>query len=398
VVVRIGHDWRPGSAVPDYRFTLGGGTGPGAAGTLSWLRGSAGTATLGDAVIAARPDLVLTADNPDGTQVTWPWCRSLLDVAGGEPGSAAFTLTPERYSPVAVIDGMTCFDYDGDDATTIRFGDGVFGQVPAPGTRFTVSYRTGRGAAGNVPADTITAVAPGSPQASQVLACTNPFPAAGGGDAQTVQQVRDAAPEQFRAQPLCAVRPEDYVAAAQSLPWVAQAGSVFRWTGSWLSAYTTADPAASEQVSPGQLAELTALLNRQRLAGYASYALSPRYLSVDLRVTVLAEAGQFRGDVATAVLARLRPGTDPGVPAGFFDHSRWRFGTPLQRSALAAAVQAVPGVEGVLSVEYRLRGVQAGFADMPDMVKVAPDQILRADDDPSRPEAGSVAVIAEGGR
>lgn len=402
VVVRIGHDWQPDLAVPDYRYTLGGaGPAAAAAGPLSWLSGNTGTATLGDAVIAARPDLVLTADNPDGTQVSWPWCRSLLDVAGGEQGTAAFTLTPERYSPVAVIDGMTCFDYDGDDATTIRFGDGVFGQVPVPGTRFTVSYRTGLGAAGNLPADTITAVAAGSgptSQASQVLACTNPFPAAGGGGAQTIQQVRDAAPEQFRAEPLCVVRPEDYVAAAQSLPWVAQAGSVFRWTGSWLSAYTTADPAASEQVSPGQLTELTELLNRQRLAGYASYVLSPRYLSVDLRVTVQAETGQFRGDVAAAVLARLRPGTPPGGAAGFFDHSRWRFGMPLQRSALAAAVQAVPGVEGVLSIEYRLRGVQAGFTAMPDTVTIAPDQILRADDDPSRPEAGSVAVIGVGGK
>ena len=403
VVVRIGHDWHPDSAVPDYRYTLGGGSGlasatSAAAGPVSWLPGSSGTPILGDAVISARPDLVLTADNPDGTQVTWPWCRSWLDVAGQDQGAPAFTLTPERYSPVAVIDGMSCFDYDGDDGTTIRFGDGVFGQVPAPGTRFTVSYRTGLGTAGNVPADTITAVAAGQAQASAVLACTNPFPAAGGADAQTLQQVKDAAPEQFRAQPLCVVRPEDYVAAAQALPWVAQAGSVFRWTGSWLSAYTTADPAASEQVSPGQLAELTALLNRQRLAGYASYVLSPRYLSVDLRVTVLAEPGQFRGDVAAAVLTRLRPGTPPGGTAGFFDHSRWRFGAPLQRSALAAAVQAVPGVAGVLSIDYRLRGVQAGFTTLPDTVPVAPDQILRADDDPSRPEAGSVAVIAEGGK
>jgi hypothetical protein len=71
---------------------------------------------------------------------------------------------------------------------------------------------------------------------------------------------------------------------------------------------------------------------------------------------------------------------------------------PLQRSALAAAVQAVPGVEGVLSIEYRLRGVQAGFTAMPDTVTIAPDQILRADDDPSRPEAGSVAVIGVGGK
>jgi len=66
VVVRIGHDWQPGSAVPDYRYTLGGASGPApaAAGQLSWLPGSSGTPILGDAVVSARPDLVLTTENP----------------------------------------------------------------------------------------------------------------------------------------------------------------------------------------------------------------------------------------------------------------------------------------------------------------------------------------------
>ena len=102
----------PDSAVPDYRYTLGGGSGlasatSAAAGPLSWLRGQHRHAILGDAVIPARPDLVLTADNPDGTQVTWPWCRSLAGRGGPGPGCPGVHAHPERYSPVAVIDGMT---------------------------------------------------------------------------------------------------------------------------------------------------------------------------------------------------------------------------------------------------------------------------------------------------
>ena len=65
-------------------------------------------------------------------------------------------------------------------------------------------------------------------------------------------------------------------------------------------------------------------------------------------------------------------GAPPGGPVGFFDHSQWRFGLPLQWSALAAAVQAIPGVAGVLSIDYRLRGVQADYTAMPDTVTVAP--------------------------
>ena len=76
----------------------------------------------------------------------------------------------------------------------------------SPGTVFTVVYRVGGGAAGNVPADTITNVPPGQTQAPLIMSCTNPFPATGGADAETLTQVRDRAPQKFRAQPLRVVQ------------------------------------------------------------------------------------------------------------------------------------------------------------------------------------------------
>jgi hypothetical protein len=98
------------------------------------------------------------------------------------------------------------------------------------------------------------------------------------------------------------------------------------------------------------------------------------------------------------VLAALSPGTLPGGATGFFDHSRWNFGQALEPSALLSAVQSVPGVVGVVSVQYRQRGVQPLWTALNGPVAVAPDRILRVDNDPSRPEAGSLRVIVEGGK
>ena len=75
----------------------------------------------------------------------------------------------------------------------------------------------------------------------------------------------------FRAIQYRAVRPEDYEAAAETLPWVLRAGTEFRWTGSWLTVFTTADPEGTDQTTVNEQVQLINLLNRYRLAGYESY-------------------------------------------------------------------------------------------------------------------------------
>jgi Baseplate J-like protein len=377
VVVRAAANQTPGNVLPDFRYSLG-------SGPLAWL------ATPGqdqDTSTPARPEIVLIAD---GTQ-PWEFQRWLLDA---EASDQVYTLTPEQYSPVLTSGGRTWYDYDGDGGTTIRFGNGTFGASPPPKTSFTVLYRVGGGSVGNVPAGTIVTVAPGQPQAEVVNACTNPFPASGGTDAETIAQVRVRAPQSFSADPLRVVQTADYVAAAQSLPWVQQAGTTFRWTGSWLTVLTSANPVAAEEPTIGQLTCLTELLDQRRLAGYESYVLLPRYVSIDLQITVCGQPTAFASQVQAAVLARLQPGS----PLGFFDHSQWGFGQPLESSALLAAVQSCPGVAGVIGVLYRQRGVNPDWTPLPDTLTVAADQILRIDNDPSRPDAGSLQVTVEGAK
>jgi len=398
-VVRTGANWTPQDPLPNYLYTL-------ATPQISWLPVPA-TSPDTSASVPLVPQIVLTSASPSagspaaaggaGT-LSWEWQRWLLDSA---PEDRVFTLTPERYSPVGGSGGVSWFEYDG-EGVTIRFGDGTFGLLPEPGTVFTVTYLGGGGAVGNVPADTIVTFSsdppPNAGPLPTITACTNPFAATGGADEETAQQIIDRAPQAFRAQPLRVVRPADYVAAAQSEPWVQQAGTTFRWTGSWLTAFTTANPLAAELPTLAQVEDLSDLLNRRRLAGYESYVLAPQYVSIDLRITVAAAPSDFASNVAAAVLVALAPGAVVGGGAGFFDHSRWGFGQALDPSALQAAIQRAAGVVGVVGVQYRERGVQADWAPLAGPVAVPPDRILRVDNDPSRPEAGSLSVTVAGGK
>lgn len=341
-----------------------------------------------------QPEVLLEQLPPGPTAGPWMWRKRLLDAPRF---SLSYAVDPVRYAPIAQNSDRTwSYDYDGDAGATLRFGDGDFGQIPEEGALFRVRYRVGGGVVGNVAADAIAKVEPAA--ALWISAVTNPFAAEGGADEESDEQVRRRAPQAFRARQFRAVRPSDYEDAAETLPWVQAAGAVFRWTGSWLTVFTTADPAGRGSLPVTQHVELIDLLNRYRLAGYESYAPTPRYAALDLIIQVCAKPDAFRGDVEAAVLARLGSARLSDGTLGFFHVDNFTFGVPLERSALSAAIQGSHGVAGVLSIKVRRRGFTPGHVLMPDAVQVASDEIIRVDNDPNRPEFGSVKVIVEGGK
>jgi hypothetical protein len=377
--------WGPNSdaATPNWVFRY-----PLAQAPLAWLAGA-------DPNLPPAPEIILAQTLP--TARSWLFTPSLVD-DDAQPTDLAFTVDPVAWRAVAFSNtgAPTAYDIDGDDGSTLRFGEGVFGAAPVDQDLFQVTYRVGVGAAGNVAVDTITQVAPAA--AGVIIAARNPFSVTDGADAETRDHVVRMAPQAFRAVQYRAVRPEDYEAAAQALAWVQKAGTSFRWTGSWLTVFTAVDPLGSEQISLDQEIQLVELLNRRRLAGYESFAPPPAYLSLDLRIEVCAQPGWLDGDVEAGVLGRLGAATRPNDAAGFFFADRFTFGSPLYRSRLEAAIQGVPGVLGVSGITYRQRGSFAGFVDLPEAVTPSTRQILRVDNDPSWPERGTIRVIVEGGR
>jgi hypothetical protein len=323
---------------------------------------------------------------------SWNFAPHLFNLREEE---RAFCLEPARYRRIAVHpDGAPQLDYNDDAGETILFGNGTFGAVPESKDVFEVTYRVGLGARGNVASDTINVVDPAWTGLLQSL--KNPFPAEGGADRETGEQVRRRAPQAFQARQFRAVRAEDYETETERLAWVQQAGTAFRWTGSWFTVFTAVDPKGGEVLPLDRHTEVINLLNRRRLAGYESYVPKQRYVSIDLAIDLCAKPEAFQGDVERDVLAQLAPAQRD--VAGFFFADRFTFGTPLERSQVEAAIQGVPGVAGVLSIRYRRRGFVPSYVELPDELPLGIDEILRIDNDRNHPERGSVAVNVYGGK
>jgi hypothetical protein len=374
-VARLGPNSTAVSPNWQYLFTL-------SSQPLAYLPGADG---------APQPEILVTRTGAQ-PQV-WTWVRSLLEAGEFEQ---KFTIDPEAFRQVANLPQGLGYDYDGADGATLRFGDGVFGLQPTDGDIFEVRHRESRGAIGCVPADAITSVDPA--WAGILLSVSNPFAAQGGANAETDEQVRQRAPEAFRAITYRAVRPEDYSTQARRLAWVLRAGAVFRWTGSWTTIFVATDPRSAGAISRDQHIELSRLLNRVRLAGYEVYAPAPHYVSFDLRIVVCAQPGAFRADVFEGIAAALRPVRYPDGTMGFFYFDNFTLGMPFERSRLEAAIQAVAGVAGVFSILYRRRGQSSGYSQLPALVAFGPQEIFRMDNDANHPERGSYVIDVEGGR
>ena len=360
---------------------------------LVWLDGDPQT---------ARPELRLATATWNGASwdesEVWTWRRALLGTDSSEPGDRHFTLDDGEWRRVAGYQRLggeiVHRDYATGDGFTIRFGDGEFGQIPSLGTIFQVTYRLGNGPRGNVTADSITFLDPTVSFAAEI---TNPLPAAGGIDAESAAQVKQLAPTAFRALTFRAVRPEDYAEAAERLPWVQRAGATVRWTGSWLTTFIAADPRGAVTLADDRRVELEQQLDRFRQAGRETHVLAPRYADLDLDIRICVEPNAYGGEVKTRVLEALIGRRGPLPRPGFFDPDHFTFGTPLQRAALEAVIQAVPGVRAVEGMTLRRRGWFDWQPFTALTYSVAPNEVIRLQNDPQHPEQGSLRLVTEGG-
>lgn len=323
----------------------------------------------------------------------WHWARTLLD---SPPFGNHFALEDGSWRRIIGFrragEEIVHEDYASGAGFTVRFGDGEFGRMPRAGTRFRVRYRTGPGTRANLAEDTITSLVhpldPGvhDALATQVVAATNPFPVTDGADPEPAERIKRLAPDAFRQVTYRAVREEDYRAIAERLPWVQRGGARFRWTGSWLSAFVTADPDGGGALPPAQRADLERAMACVRQAGRDVIVRDPVHVDLEIGIRICAEPGVFAAHVKGRIVAALTG------PSGFFHPDRFTFGTPLVRAALEAAVQAVPGVLAVEGLTIAARGVttQRPFREL--VFEVSPHEVLRLANDPRFPERGTLHI------
>lgn len=294
-------------------------------------------------------------------------------------------------------------EVDDDGYATLVFGDGEYGQRPVTGQPIDVQYRIGLGPAGNVGRDTLTLLVDPNPN---IVAVTNPLPAAGGLAPEDKDHARRIAPLIIRM-PLRCVTAADYERAAteyrlNGLPQVQRARARFVWTGSWHTVYVSLDPVAGDTLTETLRAGVYAYLKDRQLAGYDLEIRAATYVPLALGLRVCVRPEFVAATVRAQILRAFSSGLDPAGTRGFFHPDNFTFGDPVLLSRLYAAAEAVPGVDSVTVTSFcRLhqRDPLAATADnlARGRLPVGEMEIIRLDNDPSFPENGRLDLELVGG-
>ena len=105
-------------------------------------------------------------------------------------GPQPWTLKP-RIVDAFSNDPAYTLSTDANGVVTVTFGDGITGLIPTAGAVITADYMVGGGFVGNVAAGTLTQLQVGPPS---IISVTNPSPASGGADVETIDHIRIHAP------------------------------------------------------------------------------------------------------------------------------------------------------------------------------------------------------------
>ena len=333
--------------------------------------------------------------DPDGDE--WAYLDDLLD---GDLDDTNFTLEPGMWRTIVTHQlpfGEIQFqDYAANSGWTVRFGSGGFGRGPQDGAIIRARFRTDPGVTANIASEALSLQPPpGEAVPPAVLAlidsATNPLPFGNARAEEEPAVVRLNAPEYYRATPRRAVRPEDYSAIIQRMNFVQRANSVTRWTGSWSTDFVAVDPLDSIALTGPQQFAVEAEIECIRLATRDGRRVDADYLDIDIEIIVCVAADAYAAEVVEAI------GEAIAAP-GFFDPDNFTFGTPLSRSALEAAVQAVPGVRFVDAINIRIPGLGDWRPFSEPELLAGPNQIIRLQNDPDRAAMGLLRIKSHGGR
>ncbi|MCO5194775.1 MAG: putative baseplate assembly protein [Anaerolineae bacterium] len=344
-------------------------------------------------LLQQTPQAALPVVELEGDGQTWTPRRDLLE--------------SDRFAPHFVA------ELENDGYAYLRFGDGVFGVEPSSNA-FTdddtsvsdpgALYRIGNGTAGNIGADTLHHIIT---DVAGISAVRNPLPARGGAAPESLDEVKLYAPQAFRRQER-AVTSADYAAVTERHPAVQRAAATRRWTGSWHTMFVTVDRQSGLPVDAVFEADCRDHIEPFRLAGHDVEVDAPRFVALDIRMTVCVQPGYFPGNVQQALLRVFSSRTLSDGQRGFFHPDNWTFGQPVYLSDVIATAMNVTGVQWVdilpnpaqpLDRQHRFQrwGRPPNNEVADGKIKMGRLEIARLDNDPSLPENGKVTFFMEGG-
>lgn len=317
------------------------------------------------------PEITLISDDPDAAE--WDVRHDLLE----SDGAAAHFVA----------------DVEDDGVATLRFGDDDYGRRPKADSLMTARYRVGNGSAGNVGIRAIHHIVTNNALVESVF---NATPARGGMDPETLEHARQSAPEAFRVQER-AVTEADYAEVTERHPDVSRAAATYRWTGSWYTVFDTIDRAGGGAVDEPFEERMRTHVNRYRVVGVDLEIDAPRFVPLEIALTICVRAGYFRADVYSALHEVFSSGIRRDGTRGWFHPDNFTFGQPVVMSAVIAAAAAVEGVDAVFVERFRRQGSPASEAIDSGLLTMNRLEVALLANDRNFPDRGVLTLKMRGG-
>ncbi|MEN1783521.1 MAG: baseplate J/gp47 family protein [Bacteroidota bacterium] len=280
-----------------------------------------------------------------------------------------------------------------DGKVFLRFGDDITGARPGQGFAPKATYRVGNGTEGNIGRDALQNMVS---DIGGVAYIRNPMPATGGQSIESLEEVRQFAPEAFKTQER-AVNEADYAEKAMLHPEVQHAVAEFRWTGSWYTVFLTIDRFNGLPITDTFKQELIAHMEQYRMMGYDIAIHRPLFVPLEIEVRICVKKGYFKAQVRQQLQQTFTNAVLPNGDKGFFHPDHFTFGQPLYLSALYEELLAVEGVESVEVQQFKRQGVADQGEKRAGLITTAFNEIIRLDNDPNYPENGSMSFLIYGG-
>ncbi len=283
--------------------------------------------------------------------------------------------------------------------SVLRFGNGTNGQLLPQGAVVHAQYQVGSGPEGNIGADQLVfARALTGTLGGAIERVWNPFDVSNGRDFESAEKIRRNAPEAYRARQLRAVTLADYVRRAEEVPGVSRAVARYAWTGSWRTVRITVDPAGTTVLDEKLRASLAAHLEAVRLIGEDIELRPPRFVPLEIRITVCIEPDVWREDLRFILDQEFSASYTSDGRRGFFHPDEWTFGQALHRSRIEGRLQQVAGIEHVVSIVMkRFNAPTPGLPNL-EQLEMSFDEVVLLANDPDHLERGLIRFDLRGGR
>jgi predicted phage baseplate assembly protein len=234
-------------------------------------------------------------------------------------------------------------DIDENDVATLTFGDGKFGAIPPDDATITATYRVGGGRAGNVGANSIVSIVDSPRLAALGATVTNPAPATGGDERETIERAVAYAPAVYRSRHR-AVTTDDYEVLARSYDGVAKVRAT---AAGWNRVTLNVAPAGGGIVTDTLELGLKRYLEDKRMLTQIVEVEKVDYVEIFVTAEIGIESYYVREDV----IAAAKSAADALLAFDEVD-----FGETLYLSRFYDAIQSTAGVRFANIIEFKQTG------------------------------------------